>query len=63
MLVRDESHVIRLMHRDAALSLDVEEFDSFETAEEYRDRLASFPRSAAAHAGRRARSADEAEDD
>ena len=42
LLVREQSHVIRLMHRDAGLSLDVEEFESFATAEEYRDRLAGF---------------------
>jgi hypothetical protein len=42
MLVRESGHVIRLMHRDPALSIDVEEFDTFETAEEYRDRLADF---------------------
>ena len=42
LLVAERRHVIRLMHRDAGLSLDVEEFESFETAEEYRDRLAGF---------------------
>jgi hypothetical protein len=42
LLVHERRHVIRLMHRDADLSLDVEEFESFETAEEYRDRLAGF---------------------
>lgn len=42
MLVREKSHVIRLMHRDVALSLDIEEFDNFATAEEYRERLADF---------------------
>ena len=42
LVVREKSHVIRLMHRDAGLSLDVEEFESFATAEEYRDRLAGF---------------------
>ena len=42
LLVHEQRHVIRLMHRDADLSLDVEEFESFETAEEYRDRLAGF---------------------
>lgn len=42
LVVREKSHVIRLMHRDAALSLDVEEFESFATAEDYRDRLAGF---------------------
>ena len=42
LVVRENSHVIRLMHRDAGLSLDVEEFESFATAEDYRDRLAGF---------------------
>ena len=42
MWVRGERHVIRLMHRDAGLSIDVEEFATLETAEEYRDRLAGF---------------------
>jgi hypothetical protein len=40
--VRGQRHVIRLMHRDAGLSIDVEEFATLETAEEYRDRLAGF---------------------
>jgi hypothetical protein len=30
------------MHRDIGLSLDVEEFESYATAEEYRERLADF---------------------
>ena len=42
VLVRDERNLVRIVHRDAALSIDVEEFAAFETAEEYRDRLASF---------------------
>ncbi len=42
VLVREDRHVIRLMHRDAGLSIDVEEFATLETAEEYRDRLAGF---------------------
>ncbi len=42
LLVREQGHVIRLMHRDAGLSLDIEEFESFATAEEYSDRLAGF---------------------
>ena len=42
VLVAGKNHVIRLLHRDAALSIDVEEFENFHTAEEYRDRLASF---------------------
>jgi hypothetical protein len=42
LVVSEKSHIIRLMHRDAGLSLDVEEFESFATAEDYRDRLAGF---------------------
>jgi hypothetical protein len=42
VLSRDCSHVIRLVHSDDALSVDVEEFRSLGTAEEYRDRLADF---------------------
>jgi hypothetical protein len=42
VLSRDAGHVIRLVHRDAALSVDIEEFRTFETAEEFRDRLATF---------------------
>jgi hypothetical protein len=42
VLVGEARHVIRLMHRDAGLSIDVEEFTTFETAEEFRDRLAGF---------------------
>jgi hypothetical protein len=42
LVVRGESNVVRLMHRDVGLSLDVESFDSLATAEEYRDRLAGF---------------------
>lgn len=42
LVVRERSHVIRLMHRDLGLSLDVEEFESLATAEDYCDRLADF---------------------
>ena len=42
VLVRNSDHVIRLVHSEAELSVDVEAFDTLETAEEYRDRLASF---------------------
>jgi hypothetical protein len=42
VLVRERRHVIRLLHRDGALSVDVEEFEKLETAEEYCDRLAGF---------------------
>jgi hypothetical protein len=42
LVVRENSHVIRLMHRDRGLSLDVEEFGNLAAAEDYRDRLAGF---------------------
>jgi hypothetical protein len=42
LLVGERNHVIRLMHRDIGLSLDVEEFENYATAEEYRERLADF---------------------
>jgi hypothetical protein len=42
LLATGNSNVIRLMHRDVGLSLDVEAFDNFAAAEEYRDRLAGF---------------------
>lgn len=42
LLVHEKRHVIRLMHHDVALSLDIEEFESFATAEDYRERLADF---------------------
>jgi hypothetical protein len=42
LVVRDKGHVIRLMHREAGLSLDVEEFENLAAAEDYRDRLAGF---------------------
>jgi hypothetical protein len=42
VLARDEGHVVRLLHDESGLSVDVEAFSSFETAEEYRDRLATF---------------------
>jgi hypothetical protein len=42
LVVRENTHVIRLMHRDAGLSLDIEAFESLATAEDYRDRLAGF---------------------
>jgi hypothetical protein len=42
LLEQGDAHVIRLIHRDAALAIDVEEFDSLATAEEYCDRLAGF---------------------
>jgi hypothetical protein len=42
LVAQGDRNVVRLMHRDVGLSLDVESFDSFATAEEYRDRLAGF---------------------
>jgi hypothetical protein len=42
LVVRGNSNVVRLMHRDVGLSLDIESFDNLATAEEYRDRLAGF---------------------
>ncbi len=42
ILVGEDRHVIRLLHRDVGLSIDVEEFRTLQTAEEYRDRLAGF---------------------
>jgi hypothetical protein len=42
LLEQGDTHVIRLIHRDAALAVDVEEFESLATAEEYCDRLAGF---------------------
>lgn len=42
LVIRDRKNIIRLMHREAGLSLDIEEFENFATAEEYRDRLAGF---------------------
>jgi hypothetical protein len=42
LLVGEQKHVIRLMHRDVGLSLDIEEFQNLATAEDYRERLADF---------------------
>jgi hypothetical protein len=42
LVSRSDGQVVRLMHGDAGLSLDVEAFDSFAAAEDYRDRLARF---------------------
>lgn len=42
LVARETTHVIRLLHADPGLSIDVEELDRFETAEEYCERLASF---------------------
>lgn len=42
LVVSGDANVVRLMHRDAGLSLDVESFDSVATAKEYHDRLAGF---------------------
>ena len=63
VLVRDERNLVRIVHRDAALSVDVEEFAAFETAEEYRDRLASFLDLPPLTLAGAPASADEAEDE
>jgi hypothetical protein len=42
LMVDERRNVVRLMHRDPGLSLDVESFDNYDTAEQYRDRLAGF---------------------
>jgi hypothetical protein len=42
LIAGDAVNVIRLLHREPGLSLDLERIDSFEAAEEYRDQLASF---------------------
>jgi hypothetical protein len=42
LVVSGGANVVRLMHPDAGLSLDVESFDSIATAKEYHDRLAGF---------------------
>jgi hypothetical protein len=42
LIAREGGHVIRLLHRDQELSVDVEEFEDFVTAAEYRDRMATF---------------------
>ena len=38
----EAGHLVRLVHREAGLSIDLEEFHTLETAEECRDRLAAF---------------------
>jgi hypothetical protein len=42
VLICEAGHIVRLVHRDAALSIDVDAFNSLQTAEEYRDRMAEF---------------------
>ena len=42
LVMREKSHVIRLLHRERGLSLDIEEFENLATAEDYCDRLAGF---------------------
>jgi hypothetical protein len=42
VVARDRANVIRLMHRDPGLSVDLTEMEDFDAAEEYRDRLADF---------------------
>ena len=42
LVAGEENHVVRLMHGDDGLSVDLTEINNLEEAEEYRDRLASF---------------------
>jgi hypothetical protein len=42
LIATDAVNIVRLLHRDPGLSLDLERIDCFEAAEEYRDQLASF---------------------
>ena len=42
LIAGDIVNIVRLLHRNPGLSLDLERIDSFEAAEEYRDQLASF---------------------
>jgi hypothetical protein len=42
VLAHDEGNTVRLMHREAGLSIDLVEFAELEAAEEYCDRLADF---------------------
>ena len=44
VIAGDDKNVVRLAHRDAGLSVDLVQMDSFDEAEEYRDRLADFLR-------------------
>src|SRR5215204_6815393 len=39
VVARDRANIIRLMHRDPGLSIDLTEMEDFDAAEEYRDRL------------------------
>ncbi len=42
LVASDETNVVRLLHRDPGLSIDLTRIESFAAAEEYRDRLADF---------------------
>jgi hypothetical protein len=42
VLAHEEGHTIRLLHREAGLSIDLAEFAEMDAAEEYCDRLAEF---------------------
>jgi len=42
VVARDNNNIIRLMHREIGLSLDLTEIEDFAEAEEYCDRLAAF---------------------
>lgn len=42
LVASEETNIVRLLHRDPGLSIDLKRIESFEAAEEYRDQLASF---------------------
>lgn len=42
LVASEETNVVRLLHRDPGLSIDLKRIENFEAAEEYRDQLASF---------------------
>jgi hypothetical protein len=42
VVASEGGNVVRLLHRDPGLSVDLTRADSFEAAEEYRDRLSDF---------------------
>jgi hypothetical protein len=42
VIAKDDGNVVRLMHRDPGLSVDLTRIESFEAAEAYRDRLSDF---------------------
>jgi hypothetical protein len=42
VVAKEDGNVVRLMHRDPGLSVDLTRMESFEAAEAYRDRLSDF---------------------